>query len=359
MGLFYLGTGLPKCFPAFYRYWLWFGIYPSSTLSLLPPDLLFERGPDGGLHPNVWAQLFGFTAGVMETTLAFLHLMPYSTVFVRRLRGVLGILTHSAIIAGRFDNGLSGWNMSWLLQNLSHTLAPEGDLSWRKMSKLARVVVVAEVALLALFFGGHGSYHSGMSHHTGNFRMQWLVFYGDGAWEKYTRGLAVAGRAEPCSAEFPTCVHNWDHGTHYPTQNFEAYVYALAGGTPVKDVLPAGVLSASSAAEGPQGGEGPVRAVFVGFASGWSIWDDAFYARWAAEAVRDAVGWQPGECRYVELDRQKPWLRRRWLSVWDLSHQANGSEAAWSLLDGSLGGPAVGRLVEQRPLTVRRPFPGT
>ena len=55
-----------QALPRPFRYRLWFGIYPLSTLS----------GEDGGFHPTVLAELFEFTGGRLEFTLALMLFCP-------------------------------------------------------------------------------------------------------------------------------------------------------------------------------------------------------------------------------------------------------------------------------------------
>merc|ERR1712232_632109 len=57
------------------------------------------------------------------------------------------------------------------------------------------------------------------------------------------------------------------------------------------------------------------RAVYLGFASGASVWDDAFYEPLVAEIARKNFVWKPGQARFIELDRQRPWRRTRRLRV--------------------------------------------
>lgn len=397
MGLFYLGTGGPKLFPGFYRYWLWYGIYPSSTLSTLPWRLWFTRGADGGWHPNALAQLFGFTGGVMETLFAGLLLVPSrSNLWLRRL---LPVVIHSSIILGRFDNGLSGWNMHFLISDTLHSLPPHSEAAWPELSAPAAGLVAVEAAYVLIYFLGHGSYHTGMSHHTGNFRMQWLLFQNDEAWGKFEDAMAKVTGKPACFLHPATCVHMFGHGTHYPTASFTAFLYALSGGTQVEEFLPVAItdevehyleipsnaeqelmlkserevrrdhrqeITAKLAGVFPDrnltaGGSGGVfarpRAVYLGFASGASVWDDSFYEPMAADSIRAMAMWQPGECQFYELDRQRPWRRTRRLRVWDLSQMLPVSPR--TLLDQLLGTSPKGWLVEERVLPVRRPFPGT
>lgn len=404
MGMFYICTGVPKLFPSFYRYWLWFGIYPSSTLADFPTWFWFSIREDGGLHPNFMAQALGFFGGALETLLAVLLLVPRAS--NKCLRRWLAVGIHLGIIFGRFDNGLAGWNAFWLCEDVLHTAGPVHSASWTELGPVAGAVVAAQGTLSLLFFLGHGSYHSGMSHHTGNFRMQWLLFRDDAAWEKFE--VAMRPIYDPVCLDGPTatCVHTWGHGTHYPGLSFATFLYALNGGTYLPEVLPAGVAAEEPgfqfgewqlmvgqvpaekrkvlqdlyAKERPvrvashsafmekvnalTGGfnwtsvvEGRPRAIYLGFASGASIWDDAFYEPLAAETVRDMVLWKPGEVKFIEVDRQRPWRRTRRLRSWDLSRDLPPTPR--SFIDRLLGSSPGLHLVEEKLLVVRRPFPFT
>jgi len=404
MGFFYIGTGGPKLFPHFYKYWLWFGIYPSSTLSDFPKSLFFQRGEDGGWHPNLLAQAFGFFGGAMEVTLAALMLMSLAS--TRRLRAFLAAAVHIGIILGRFDNGLSGWNTFWLVEDVLHSLGPIHSAGWTDLSPLAAAVVACQGTFGLLFFLGHGSYHSGMSHHTGNFRMQWMAFASEDIWKRFEDGMRPH-LGEVCQHGplhgFPTCVHTWGHGTHYPTASFAAFLYALNGGTYFQEVLHPAMAKESEGGFGPNverlgenassiiswygkerslrvrhheeymhqvdalvGGfrfnssmalPSQPRALYLGFASGASIWDDSFYQPLVANLIRERFHWRRGEVFFMELDRQRPWRRTRRLRVWDLSKEL--PETPRSLVDRLLGSSPRAHLIEDRRIVVRHPFPFT
>ena len=62
------------------------------------------------------------------------------------------------------------------------------------MTPAAGAVVAAQGTLTLLFFLGHGSYHSGMSHHTGNFRLPGL------------EGRPNVNVWPPCSEDLERCL---------------------------------------------------------------------------------------------------------------------------------------------------------
>eukprot|EP00747_Dinoflagellata_sp_TGD_P198563 gnl/TRDRNA2_/TRDRNA2_71630_c1_seq1.p1 gnl/TRDRNA2_/TRDRNA2_71630_c1~~gnl/TRDRNA2_/TRDRNA2_71630_c1_seq1.p1 ORF type:complete len:371 (-),score=28.54 gnl/TRDRNA2_/TRDRNA2_71630_c1_seq1:58-1050(-) len=330
----------------------------------------------------------------MEVTLAILMLFPSRSTL--RFKRWLAVVIHLSIIFGRFDNGLAGWNTFWLCEDVLHTVGPHTAAGWSDLSPAAGALVAAQASSVLLYFLGHGSYHTGQSHHTGNFRMQWLLFRDDAAWQKLVTVFQHMRLGPPClHGMHTTCVHTWGHGGHYPTASFDAFTYALNGGTYLRDVLPAAVskevlqpqeqlgehfsmfaaehevrdkhhldqcrqfdaLVGNESCSAGLTDAGRPRAMYLGFASGMSVWDDAFYEPIAANTVRAVLHLEPGELRYIELDRQRPWRRTRRLRVFDLSKSLPPSPR--TLLDRWLGTSPDAHLVEEKVLAVRRPFPGT